>query len=181
MIQCLDQNLPKTSILCALQLLEVSWNDVNKAAVTYYFRKAKISRENQIDAVADNNDHFQALQEDIHELRQYNQELASEEWTAKDVVDTDSNVITTDAPMTDIEILESENLEEENKIDEEDGIKILDEPVVKPNSTEVRNSLKTLQHLHVLFVSNSVFHLSLRLLREYINFRIKVAKKFLTR
>ena len=79
MIQCLDQNLPKTSILCALQLLEVSWNDVNKAVVTYYFRKAKISRENQIDAVADNNDHFQALQEDIHELRQYNQELASEE------------------------------------------------------------------------------------------------------
>ena len=96
MIQCLDQNLPKTSILCALQLLEVSWNDVNKAAVIYYFRKAKISRENQIDAVADNNDHFQALQEDIHELRQ-----------CKDVVDTDSNVITTDAPMTDIEILES--------------------------------------------------------------------------
>ena len=83
--------------------------------------------------------------------------------------------------MTDIEILESENLEEENKIDEEDGIKILDEPVVKPNSTEVRNSLKTLQHLHVLFVSNSVFHLGLRLLREYINFRIKVAKKLLTR
>ena len=33
--------------------------------------------------------------------------------------------------MTDIEILESANLEEENETDEDDGIKIFDESVVK--------------------------------------------------
>ena len=31
------------------------------------------------------------------------------------------------------------------------------------------------------FISNSVFHLSLRLLKEDVNFRLKVAKKLLRR
>ena len=34
--------------------------------------------------------------------------------------------------------------------------------------------------LQAFFISNSILHLSLRLLREGINFRLKVAKKLLT-
>ena len=34
---------------------------------------------------------------------------------------------------------------------------------------------------HVFFISNSIFHLSLRLPREDLNFRLKVTKKLLTR
>lgn len=37
------QDLPQISMLCALQLLEASWNNVNKAAVINYFWKAKTS------------------------------------------------------------------------------------------------------------------------------------------
>ena len=61
--------------------------------------------ENQIDTVADNHDLFKALLEELSELRKYNSELTSEELTAEDDVNTDSNVITTDALK--IEILES--------------------------------------------------------------------------
>ena len=90
---------------------------------------------------------FKVLQEGISELRQSNPELFSEELTAEDVVNTDSNVIARGATTTDIEILQSANLEEQNEIDEDDGIKIYDEPVLKPNSTEVRNALETVQNL----------------------------------
>ena len=94
-----------------LQLLEASWNDVTKAAVINCFL------ENQNNAVAVNHDFFKGLQEDLSKPLQYNPELLSEELTAKDVVNTDLNVTTRNAPTSDIEILESANLEEENKID----------------------------------------------------------------
>ena len=68
MITCLDQekDLPKISILRALQLLVASWNDVTKATVVNCFRKAKIPKENQNDAVADIGDPFRTLQEDLY-------------------------------------------------------------------------------------------------------------------
>ena len=136
MIQHLDQgqDLPKISIRFAPQLLQASWNDVTKTTVINCFWKARIFRENQIDAVADNDDPFKDLQEDLFELRQYNLELDFEELTAEDVANTDSNVLTTDTPTIDTETLESANLEKENEIDKYDGIKIFDEFGVKPNS-----------------------------------------------
>ena len=70
-------------------------------------------------------------------LRQKNPELVSEELTAQDVVNTNRNVIRTDAPTINIEIIESANLKEENKIDKDGGIKTFDEPVLKPDSIEL--------------------------------------------
>ena len=55
-------------------------------------------------------------------------------------------IITTDAPTTGKEILESVQLEDE-EMDEGDGIEIFNEPVAKPTSIEVGNSLETLQNL----------------------------------
>ena len=48
MITCLKhgKDLPKISILQALQLLVASWNDVTKVTVVNCFQKAKISKEN---------------------------------------------------------------------------------------------------------------------------------------
>lgn len=82
MIQPLDQgqDLPNISVLYALQWLEASWNDLTKATtVINFFRKAKISKENQTDAAANMDDR-------LSEQRQYNPELVSEELTAEDVV-----------------------------------------------------------------------------------------------
>ena len=52
--------LDQISILCALQLLEASWNKVNKAAAINYFWKAKTSQENQTDVATDKGDLFKA-------------------------------------------------------------------------------------------------------------------------
>ena len=148
MIQRLDQgqDLPKISILLALQLLVASWNNVGKATIVNCFRKAKISAENQVDALEDSDDPFKALQENLTELRQSNPDLVPDELSAADVVDIDSSLITTDAPTTDKEILESVQLEDE-EMDEDDGIEIFDELVAKPTSIKVGNALETLQNL----------------------------------
>ena len=148
MIQRLDQgqDLPKISIFLALQLLVASWNNVGKATIVNCFRKAKISAENQVDALEDSNDPFKALQENLTELRQSNPDLVPDELSVALIIDIDSSLTTTDAPTTDKEILESVQLEEE-EMDEDDGIEIFDEPVAMPTSIEVGNALETLQNL----------------------------------
>lgn len=99
---------------------------MTKTIVIKCFWIAKTFRENQTDAVADNIDPFKALQEELFERPEDNLGLAFEELTVKSVVNTDSNVIMTDTPKIDMEVLESSNLEKENEIDTYDGIKILD-------------------------------------------------------
>ena len=128
------RDLPKISILLALQFLVASWNSVGKATIVNCFRKAKILAENQVDALEDSNDLFKALQENLIELRQSNPDLVPGE------------LRTTDTPTTDKEILQSVRLEDK-EMDEDDGIEIFDEPVAKPTSIEVGNALETLQNL----------------------------------
>ena len=57
--------------------------------------------------------------------------------------------MTIDAPTKDKEIVESVQLKDE-EMNEDDGIKIFDEPVAKPTSIEVGNALETLQNLWIL-------------------------------
>ena len=111
-----------------------------------WLRKAKISAENQVDALEDSKDTFKTLQENLTELQQSNPDSVPDELSAADVVDIDPNLITTDPPTTDKEILESIQLEDE-EMDEDDVIEILDEPVAKPTSVEIGNALETLQSL----------------------------------
>ena len=56
--------------------------------------------------------------------------------------------MTIDAPTKDEEIVESVQLKDE-EMNEDDGIKIFDEPVAKPTSIEVGNALETLQNLWI--------------------------------
>ena len=60
MIKYLEQgqDLPKISILHALQLLVASWNDVTKTTITNCFGKAKISAKNQVNAAEDSDNPF---------------------------------------------------------------------------------------------------------------------------
>ena len=88
------------------------------------------------------------MQENLTELRQSNPDLFPDELSAADVVDIDSSLITTDAPTTDKEILESVQLEDE-EMDKDDGVEIFDEPVAKPTSIKLGNALETLQNLYL--------------------------------
>ena len=50
------QDLPKISILHALQLLVASWNHVTKTTIVNCFGKAKISAKDQLNAAEDSDD-----------------------------------------------------------------------------------------------------------------------------
>ena len=93
----------------------VSWNDLTKGTFVSCFRK----EANQNDTVADP---FKDLQEDICQLGQCHSDLVPEKLTADDVAHIHSNIITTEAPMIDEEILALATLKGEDKEDKEDGM-----------------------------------------------------------
>ena len=76
--------------------------------------------------------------------------LVSQDLTAQKIVDVDINVIITDNPETDEEILESvrSNKDEEtNRDDSLEKMEVFDEPIDKTTQTQIENALETLQNL----------------------------------
>ena len=72
------QDLPKISILRALQLLVASWNDVTKTTIVNWFEKAKISAKDQVNAAEDSDGTFKELENDLTELRKIDPTLVLE-------------------------------------------------------------------------------------------------------
>ena len=92
------QDLPKISILRALQLLVASWNDVTKTTIVNCFGKAKISAKDQVNAAEDSDDPFKELENDLTELRKIDPTLVPQDLTAQEIVAVDINVIITGNP-----------------------------------------------------------------------------------
>ena len=144
------QNLPKISILRALQLLVASWNDLTKTTIVNCFGKAKISAKDQVNAAEDSDNPLKELENDLTELRKIDPTLVPQDLTAQEIVDVDINVITTDNPETDEEILESVRSDKDEETNGNDSLEIMevfDEPIDKPTQTEIGNALETLQNL----------------------------------
>ena len=144
------QDLPKISILRALQLFVASWNDVTKTTIVICFGKAKISAKDQLNAAEVSDDPFKESENDLIELRKIDPTLFPQDLTAQEIVDVGINVITTDNPETDEEILESVRSDKDEEINGEDSLEIMavfDEPIEKPTQTEIGNALETLQKL----------------------------------
>ena len=143
------QDLPKISILRALQLLVALWNDVTKTTIVSCFGKAKISAKDPVNAAEDSDDPFKELQNNLTELRKIDPTLV-QDLTAREIVDVDINVITADNPETEEEILESVRSDKNEDTNGDDSLKIMevfDEPIDKPTQTEIGNALETLQNL----------------------------------
>ena len=139
------QDLPKISILRALQLLVASWNDVTKTTIVNCFGKAKISAKDQVNAAEDSDDPFKELENDLTELQKIDLTLVPQDLTAQEIVDVDINVITTDNPETDKEILKSvrsDKDEETNRVDSLEIMEVFDEPINKSTQTEIGNALE---------------------------------------
>ena len=139
------QDLPKISILRALQLLVASWNDVTKTTIVNCFGKAKISAKDQVNTTEDSGDLFKELENDLTELRKIDQTLVPQDLTAQEIVDVDINVITTDNPETDEEILVSVRSDKDEETNGDDSLEIMevfDEPIDKPTQTEIGNALE---------------------------------------
>ena len=137
------QDLPSSSIY----LLVASWNDVTKTTIVYCFGKAKISAKDQVNAAEDSDDPFKELEDDPTELRKIDPALVPQDLTAQEIVDVDINVITTDNPETDEEILESVRSDKDEETNGDDSLEIMeifDEPIDKPTQTEIGNALETI-------------------------------------
>ena len=83
-------------------------------------------------------------------MRKIDPTLVPQDLTAQEIVDVDINVITTDNPETDEEILESVRSDKDEESNGDDSIEIMevfDEPIDKPTQTEIRIALETLQNL----------------------------------
>ena len=144
------QDLPKISILRALQLPVASWNDVTKTTIVNCFGKVKISAKDQVNASEDSDEPFKELENDLTELRKIDPTLVPQDLTAQEIADVDINVITTDNPETDKEILESVRSDKDEETNGDDSLeimKVFDEPINKPTQTEIGNALETLQNL----------------------------------
>ena len=144
------QDLPKISILCALQLLIAAWNNVTKSTIVICFGKAKISAKDQVNAAEDSDEPFKELENDLTELRKIDPTLVPQDLTAQEIVDVDINFITTDNPESDEEILESVRSDKDEETNGDDSLEIMevfDEPVDRPTQTEIGNALETLQNL----------------------------------
>ena len=79
--------LPKISILDGMQMLVSAWNPVPEETIVNCFRKAVISAENQTAAIADDDDPFKELQEEINTLRTCQPDLTPED------IDANTNYI----------------------------------------------------------------------------------------
>ena len=159
------QDLPKISILRALQPLVASWNDVTKTIIVNCFGKAKISAKDQVNAAEGSGDPFKELENDLTELRKIDQTLVPQDLTAQEIVDVDINVITTDNPETDEEILESVRSDKDEETNGEDSLEIMevfDEPIDKPTQTEIGNAPETLKNLYLFNKSGDDMRLLLQ-------------------
>ena len=83
-------------------------------------------------------------------MRKIDPTLVLQDLTAQEIVDVDVNVITTDNPETDKEILESVQSDKDEATNGGDSLEVMelfDEPIDKPTQTEIGNALETLQNL----------------------------------
>ena len=95
----------EVSILKAMQMLVSIWNVVSTETVIDCFRKAGISTAIQEAAIADKDDPFKDLQNEIDALQNLQPDLIPEDVNAVSLTDVDAEVSAVQPPLTDSEIL----------------------------------------------------------------------------
>ena len=93
-IRSLEKNktLPKISLLHGMQMLVSAWNALTTETIVNCFRKAGIFGENQDTAIAEEDDPFKDLQDEIDALRTVQPDLIPEDINAASLVDIDAKV-----------------------------------------------------------------------------------------
>ena len=86
-------------------MLISAWNAVSTETIVNCFRKAGISTANQEVAIADEDDPFKDLQNEIDALRNLQPEFVPEDFNAASLTDVDAEVSVVQLPLTDCEIL----------------------------------------------------------------------------
>ena len=149
--------LPAISILNGMQMLVSAWNSVSIETIVNCLCKAGISPANQEAAIAEEDDPFKDLQDEINVLRNGQPDLVTEDVNASLLIDIDSEVSAVQPPLTDFEIVakffQTGNISDgdDEIIDASDDIE--EEPVECPGKTDLLNALELLQKFS-LFSAN---------------------------
>ena len=110
------------------------------------FRKPGIYNESQETAIAEDDDPFRELQDEIDDLRSVQPNLIEEDFDATTFADVDAEVIAVQPPPSDAEIA-TELLETEGVSDDDDDYtrEVADKPVKCPDKNELLQVIETLQ------------------------------------
>ena len=153
--RALEKNEPysKISILQAMKIRVDSWEAVTKETVINCFKKAGINSGVQQAAIADSDDPFKDLQENLIKLKSVDPPMVSEDITAESIVSLDNAVIATAPEITESDIIEESCLsqqtgveEDENDDDDENSIdESFNQSQEKPSRSKVKSALDVLK------------------------------------
>ena len=140
------KTLPKILLLQGMQMLVSAWDALAMQTIVNCFRKSGISTESQETAIAEDDDPFRELQDEIDDLRSVKPNLIEEVFDATTFADVDVEVIAVQYPPSDAEIV-AEVLETKGVSDHDDHYsgEIADEPVKCPDKNELLQVIETLQ------------------------------------
>ena len=120
-----------------MQMLVVAWDAVTTKTVVNCFWKSKISSESQKAAIAEVNDSFEKLEEEIEDVHSIQPGLVSENMDVASITEIDAQVLAVQPPLSDaeivVELLEMEDVSNDN----DDVIETEDERVYCPDRNKL--------------------------------------------
>ena len=140
------KTLPKILLLQEMQMLVSAWDALSTQTVVNCLRTSGISTESQETAIAEDDDPFRELEDEIDDLRSVQRDLTEEDFDATTFADVDAEVIAVQPPPSEAEIV-AELLETESVSDDDDYYsgEVADEPVKCPDKNELLQVIETLQ------------------------------------
>ena len=147
-IQSLEKKktLSKISLLQGMQILVSAWDALSTQTFVNCFRKSGISTESQKTAIAEDDDPFRELQDEIDDLRSVQPDLIEKDFDATTFADVDAEVIAVQTALSDAKIV-AELLETEGINDDDDCYsgEVADDPVKWPSKNELLQVIEILQ------------------------------------
>ena len=120
-----------------MQMLVVAWDAVTTKTVVNCFRKSKISSESQKAAIAEVNDSFEKLEEEIEDVHSIQPGLVSENMDVASITEIDAQVLAVQPLLSDaeivVELLEMEDVSNDN----DDVMETEDERVYCPDRNKL--------------------------------------------
>ena len=152
MIEASDGNksLLNISVLDAMKILFLSWDEVADKTVKNCFKKAGFCEIEEDDAVSD--DPLATLKDTAMQL--INLDKTFEDVTVEDVTSFDDILVSTQEPLSDEDILAGilpiDVHAQHVSDDEEDSQSEVSEVLVKPNSSQLRAAIDTLMNYSMI-------------------------------
>ena len=129
-----------------MKILVSAWDALSTQTIVSCFRKPGIYNESQETAIAEDDDPFWELQDEIGDFRSVQPNLIEEDFDDTTFADVDAEVIAVQHPPSDAEIA-AELLETEGVSDDDDDYtrEVADKPVKCPDKNELLQVIETLQ------------------------------------